>query len=138
MAKTVGYPVEHQHSGELEAAPRKREQSRLECMSRHTMLVSPMNHEETSDLSGSRQEGSGSRVVIRPAVHEPSEAERERLAYSVDEAAAVLGVARETIYELIRTGELRSRKAGSRRIIGRHHLLDFLDGAGSLADRPAG
>jgi len=56
MAKTVGYPVEHQHSGEREAAPRK----------------------------------------------------------------------------------LRSRKAGNRRIIGRHHLLDFLDGAGSLADRPAG
>ncbi len=63
--------------------------------------------------------------------------EPERLAYSVDEAAAVLGIARETIYELIRSGELRSRKAGSRRIIGRHHLLEFLDGGGSLADRPA-
>jgi excisionase family DNA binding protein len=50
-----------------------------------------------------------------------------RLAYSVDEAAAVLGIARETIYELIRTGQLRSRKAGSRRIIGLHHLLEFLD-----------
>jgi excisionase family DNA binding protein len=67
----------------------------------------------------------------------PGPAEPERLAYSVDEAAQVLGVARETIYELIRSGELRSRKAGSRRIIGRHHLLEFLDG-GSLVDRPAG
>jgi excisionase family DNA binding protein len=61
-----------------------------------------------------------------------------RLAYSVDEAAAVLGVARETIYELIRSGELRSRKAGSRRIIGRHHLLEFLDGGEPRADRQAG
>lgn len=60
----------------------------------------------------------------------------ERLAYSVDEAATILGIARETIYELIRTGELRSRKAGSRRIIGRHHLLEFLGGFGSMADRP--
>jgi excisionase family DNA binding protein len=67
--------------------------------------------------------GSGSAIVPAMAGQRP-----ERLAYSVDEAAAVLGIARETIYELIRTGQLRSRKAGSRRIIGKHHLLEFLDG----------
>jgi excisionase family DNA binding protein len=77
----------------------------------------------------------GSAPSIRPAAHRPGEAESERLAYSVDEAATVLGVARETIYELIRTGQLRSRKAGSRRIIGRHHLMEFLDGGEPLADR---
>ena len=65
--------------------------------------------------------------MIRPVRRQPGQAEPVRLAYSVDEAAAVLGVARETIYELIRSGQLRSRKAGSRRIIGRHHLLEFLD-----------
>ena len=75
--------------------------------------------------------------MIRPAARPPSQAEPERLAYSVDEAAAVLGVARETIYELIRTGQLRSRKAGSRRIIGKHHLLAFLDGE-YATDRQAG
>jgi excisionase family DNA binding protein len=88
-------------------------------------------------VSGARNQHHGSSAPIRPITLGPGHAEPERLAYSVDEAAAVLGVARETIYELIRTGELRSRKAGSRRIIGRHHLLEFLDG-GSLADRPAG
>lgn len=69
----------------------------------------------------------------RPSI----DTEPERLAYSVEEAAAVLGIARETVYELIRLGQLRSRKAGSRRIIGRHHLLEFLDGGESQADRPA-
>ena len=75
--------------------------------------------------------------MIRPVARQPTQHEPERLAYSVDEAAAVLGVARETIYELIRLGELRSRKAGSRRIIGRHHLLAFLDGE-SMTDQQAG
>ena len=95
-------------------------------------------NEGASELSGARKQGDTSGALIRPLAHRSSSAEPERLAYSVDEAAAVLGVARETIYELIRSGELRSRKAGSRRIIGRHHLLEFLDGGGSLADRPAG
>jgi len=34
----------------------------------------------------------------------------------------VLELATEPIYELIRTDQLRSRKAGSRRIIGNHLL----------------
>lgn len=90
-------------------------------------------------MSGSREDGSGKAAAVRSSVHRPgAEVEHERLAYSVDEAAIALGIARETVYELIRTGELRSRKAGSRRIVGRHHLLEFLDGGGSLADRSAG
>jgi excisionase family DNA binding protein len=82
-------------------------------------------------------QGNGTAVALQSAMQRPSAADPERLAFSVDEAAAVLGVARETIYELIRTGELRSRKAGSRRIIGRHHLIEFLDG-GDPAGHPAG
>ena len=81
-------------------------------------------------------QGNGSSLAIRRAELPASSGGPERLAYSVDEAAAVLGVARETIYELIRTGQLRSRKAGSRRIIGKHHLLEFLDGD-SATDRDA-
>lgn len=92
----------------------------------------------SSALSGSRRQGIGMALVLQSATQGPSAAVPERLAYSVDEAAIVLGVARETIYELIRTGELRSRKAGSRRIIGRHHLIEFLDGGESITDRPAG
>jgi excisionase family DNA binding protein len=89
-------------------------------------------------VSGSGERGSGKAAAIRLAIHRPSaDVEPERLAYSVNEAATVLGIARETVYELIRSGQLRSRKAGNRRIVGRHHLLEFLDGDGSLADRSA-
>lgn len=51
----------------------------------------------------------------------------ERLAYTIEEAAAALGIGRDLIYDEIRTGRLRSKKAGARRIIGRHHLLEWLD-----------
>ena len=51
-----------------------------------------------------------------------------RLAYSVDEAARALGVSRELIHDQVRTGRLKSIKVGSRRIIGRQHIDDFLAG----------
>jgi excisionase family DNA binding protein len=51
----------------------------------------------------------------------------ERLAYTVEEAAEVLGIGRDLIYDEIRTGRLRSKKAGARRVIARHHLLEWLD-----------
>lgn len=82
----------------------------------HPLSVSPKRRTELAAVPGAAAE-------YAKAAQAP-----ERLAYSVDEAAAVLGIARETIYELIRTGQLRSRKAGSRRIIARHHILEFLDG----------
>jgi len=50
----------------------------------------------------------------------------ERLAFSPDEVAESLGLSRELINDLIRTGELGSIKAGRRRIIGKHHLAQFL------------
>ena len=52
----------------------------------------------------------------------------QRLAYSVDEAARALGVSRAVIYHELRTGRLKSIKVGRRRIIGRHHIEDFLAG----------
>jgi excisionase family DNA binding protein len=61
----------------------------------------------------------------------------ERLAYTVEEAAAILGIGRDLIYDEIRTGRLRSKKAGARRIIGRHHLLAWLDGEQPDARRRA-
>jgi excisionase family DNA binding protein len=91
--------------------------------------MASISSEGSQDLSGSRDRVDGADLALGPAkrLRRPTDAGPERIAYSVDEAAAVLGIARETIYELIRTGQLRSRKAGSRRIIGRHHLLEFLD-----------
>jgi excisionase family DNA binding protein len=51
-----------------------------------------------------------------------------RLAYSPDEAAELLGISRELVHDLLRTGQLGSRKAGRRRLIARHHLEAFLAG----------
>jgi excisionase family DNA binding protein len=52
----------------------------------------------------------------------------ERLAYSPDEAAELLGISRELVHDLLRTGQLGSVKAGRRRLIAKHHLEAFLDG----------
>jgi excisionase family DNA binding protein len=61
----------------------------------------------------------------------------ERLAYTVEEAAAALGIGRDLIYDEIRTGRLRSKKAGARRVIGRHHLLEWLDSDSAVLHRRA-
>ena len=54
----------------------------------------------------------------------------DRLAYSVgpEEAAELLGISRELVHDLLRTGQLGSVKAGRRRLIARHHLAAFLAG----------
>ena len=52
----------------------------------------------------------------------------ERLAYSPEEAAELLGISRELVHDLLRTGQLGSVKAGRRRLIGKHHLEKFLAG----------
>jgi len=51
-----------------------------------------------------------------------------RLAFSPDEVAVALGISRELVNDLIRTGQLRSVKAGRRRLISRMHLDEFLAG----------
>ncbi|HKD88217.1 MAG TPA: helix-turn-helix domain-containing protein [Streptosporangiaceae bacterium] len=61
----------------------------------------------------------------------------ETLAYTVEEAAAVVGVGRDLLYDEIRTGRLKSKKAGARRVIAWHHLLDWLDGDTGESDRRA-
>ena len=54
---------------------------------------------------------------------------RERLAYSLDEAAALTGLSRELLYDQMRAGKLSYIKVGRRRIITRQHLEAFLAGA---------
>jgi excisionase family DNA binding protein len=46
----------------------------------------------------------------------------ERLAYSVDEAAQIIGLSRDLLYDQMRTGQLAYLKVGRRRIITRQHL----------------
>ena len=50
----------------------------------------------------------------------------ERLAYSVDKAAAITGLSRDLLYEQMRVGKLAYLKVGRRRIIPRQHLETFL------------
>jgi excisionase family DNA binding protein len=50
----------------------------------------------------------------------------DRLAYSVDEAAAITGLSRDLLYDQMRTGRLAYLKVGRRRIITRQHLETFL------------
>ena len=50
----------------------------------------------------------------------------ERLAYSLDEAAAMTGLSRELLYDQMRAGKLAYLKVGRRRIITRQHLNAFL------------
>ena len=52
----------------------------------------------------------------------------ERLAYSVDEAAAITGLSRDLLYDQMRAGKLAYLKVGRRRIITRLHLEAFLAG----------
>ena len=52
----------------------------------------------------------------------------QRLAYSPDEAAELLGISTELVHDLLRTGQLGSRKAGRRRLIAKRHLEAFLAG----------
>jgi excisionase family DNA binding protein len=61
-----------------------------------------------------------------PADQPASDLGIDRLAFSPDEVAMALGISRELVNDLLRTGKLGSVKAGRRRLIGRHHLEAFL------------
>ena len=50
-----------------------------------------------------------------------------RMAWSVDEAASLIGISRRLLYELLRSGQLRSVKIGSRRLIRQQDLERFLE-----------
>lgn len=50
-----------------------------------------------------------------------------KFAYSIDEAAELLSIKRDSIYELIHTDQLGSFKIGSRRLIAHRHLEAFIE-----------
>jgi excisionase family DNA binding protein len=52
----------------------------------------------------------------------------QRLTYTVEEAARLLGIGRGTTYEGVRTGEIPSVRIGRRVLVPRHALLALLDG----------
>jgi excisionase family DNA binding protein len=57
----------------------------------------------------------------------------ERGAFNPAEAAIWLGISRSQIYRLVRTGELRHRYCGTRILISRRALDEYLDGEQSAA-----
>lgn len=59
---------------------------------------------------------------------------QDKLTYSINEVAAVLGVGRTTVYELIREHQLLSIKIGQRRLVARTDLEAFVT---DLRERPA-
>ena len=60
------------------------------------------------------------------SVIEPDEP-ASRLAYSVQEVAQALGISRDMVNDLLRTGQLGSIKVGRRRLISRNHLERLLE-----------
>jgi hypothetical protein len=52
----------------------------------------------------------------------------EKLAYSVNETIAAIGIKRTALYALIDSGQLRTVKANGRRLVPRSAILDFLGG----------
>lgn len=53
--------------------------------------------------------------------------------YTVDEAAEALRLSRSAIYELIRSGRLRSVKAGRRRLVPVVALAEYVEALGRAA-----
>jgi len=51
----------------------------------------------------------------------------ERLAYKPSDAAALLGIGRNRVFELLKSGELASVKYGRTRLIPRKAIERFLD-----------
>jgi excisionase family DNA binding protein len=57
----------------------------------------------------------------------------ERLAYSLPETAEALGISVDLVYDVLRTGELKSVKIGDRRLITADALKAYLASLGEVA-----
>lgn len=66
----------------------------------------------------------GAAIVREPAVP---------VAYDVDEAAVALRLSRSALYELIRSGQIRSVKSGRRRLVPVSALTAYLDSLDGVA-----
>ena len=93
-------------------------------------LSSAVNRIQVSTNAVALRLASGMREELLTIMHEMLEKNTVagRLAYSPDEAAALLGISRELIHDMLRTGQLGSVRAGRRRLISKHHIEAFLAG----------
>jgi excisionase family DNA binding protein len=51
----------------------------------------------------------------------------QKFAYSVEEAAELLSIKRDSLFELIRSNKLGSFKVGTRRLVAHRHLEAFIE-----------
>jgi excisionase family DNA binding protein len=61
------------------------------------------------------------------------EAQVDPVLYRVDEAAAALRLSRSSVYELIRSGKLRTVKQGRRRLVPVTALAEYVASLGGAA-----
>ncbi len=61
------------------------------------------------------------------------EVQAEAVVYRVEEAAEALRLSRSVVYELIRSGRLRTVKQGSRRLVPVAALTEYVDSLGDGA-----
>ena len=52
---------------------------------------------------------------------------RMKLAYTIDEVTAITGLGRTSIYEFLKSGRLKARKAGKRTLVLAADLAAFID-----------
>ena len=60
----------------------------------------------------------------------------DTLTYTVDEVAALLGIARSVAYEAVRNGSIPATRIGRRWLVPRHRFHDWLDGRDSASALP--
>ena len=63
----------------------------------------------------------------------PSTPQVPRVAFSIPETAAALGVGRTLVYKFIEEGQLKSLKLGKRHMITAQEIQDFLGRMGGAA-----
>lgn len=69
----------------------------------------------------------GATVTRMQASTSPVTPESDRLAFSIDEVAARLGVTKRHVFRLIERGELRRVKTGRRVLVLAEDLTSFID-----------
>ena len=67
--------------------------------------------------------------TLTTSTHRPHADDSQRLTYSVEEAAQLLGIGRGLAYEMVRDGSLPGLRLGQRRILVPRAALEALLGA---------
>lgn len=56
----------------------------------------------------------------------------EKLVYSIQEVADLLGLSRSYVYELVRNGTIPNRQLGRKRVIPKEKFIEWLNGNGNV------